>query len=361
MATIVSVIFWLKIHSFGKKRHPVSPSSEASHADTSKIRHEVRTLLPLHPPYTGAGKTLTRPVRVVSLKRQEEDSAHAWSAQPCEHPPEENHSHSTELEVHTGVKEQAALSASADRGRCEAWPSFLGSVSIHPLMRRGELQGQLECLAAAKEYFIAKGWLPSKQFGYTHCLLQLDSNTWLNAHFPTQSVKVGWRAKNTERIHPYHRQIADPSCSRGQKASRTRGTTYTVPNSAATNWPGKKPFSSSFPSNFLYQCSFPAKPKGEWGMLAFSTSEHVQLCEENGKAYEEFRNQGKDFPLAFHLGHPQNSLGYGFNMLSLQHWVWASGTMNSHNCSERIKLNAQHQKWTLIQPFPAKLPASRCS
>lgn len=25
-----------------------------------------------------------------------------------------------------------------------------------------------------------------------------------------------------------------------------------------------------------------------------------------------------------------------------------------------IKLNAQHQKWTLIQPFPAKLPASWC-
>lgn len=53
-------------------------------------------------------------------------------------------------------------------------------------------------------------------------------------------------------------------------------------------------------------------------MLAFSTNEHVQLCEENGRAYEEFRNQGKDFPLAFHLRHPQSSLGYGFNMLSLQ-------------------------------------------
>lgn len=44
-------------------------------------------------------------------------------------------------------------------------------------------------------------------------------------------------------------------------------------------------------------------------MLAFSTSDHVQLCEENGRAYEEFRNQGKDFPLAFYLGRSQSSLG----------------------------------------------------
>lgn len=54
-------------------------------------------------------------------------------------------------------------------------------------------------------------------------------------------------------------------------------------------------------------------------MLAFSTSDHVQLCEENGRAYEEFGNRGKDFPLTSYLGYPQGSLGYGFNMLSLQH------------------------------------------
>lgn len=51
-------------------------------------------------------------------------------------------------------------------------------------------------------------------------------------------------------------------------------------------------------------------------MLAFSTSDHVQLW--NGRAYEEFGNQGKDCPLTFYPGCPQSSLGYGFNMLSLQ-------------------------------------------
>lgn len=49
--------------------------------------------------------------------------------QPCEYSPEENHSNSTELEMHMGVKEQAALSGIAERGRCEA---FLCKVSIHP-------------------------------------------------------------------------------------------------------------------------------------------------------------------------------------------------------------------------------------
>lgn len=97
--------------------------------------------------------------------------------QTCKYSPEENHSSSTELETHMGVKEQAALSDITDRGRCEAWPSFLCNVSIHPLVRKGELQAQLECLADTKEYFIAKGWLPAKHFGYMHCLLQLDSNT----------------------------------------------------------------------------------------------------------------------------------------------------------------------------------------
>lgn len=155
-------------------------------------------------------------------------------------------------------------------------------------------------------------------FGYTHGLLQLDSNTGRNAHFPTNTVQGWLKEPRTQRIHLASLPEMD-SCSRGQKTSMTRGITYTVPNSAAKNWPGERPFSSSFPSNFLYQCSFPAKPKVERGMLAFSTSDHVQLCEENGRAYEEFRNQGKDFPLAFYLGHSQSSLGYGFNMLSLQH------------------------------------------
>lgn len=92
--------------------------------------------------------------------------------QMCMYSPEENHSSSTELEMHMGVREQAALSDIANRGRCEAWPSFLYNVSIHPLVRKGELelQAQLECLADTKEYFIAKGWLSAKHFGYTHCL-----------------------------------------------------------------------------------------------------------------------------------------------------------------------------------------------
>lgn len=82
--------------------------------------------------------------------------------QTCQYSPEENHSSSTELEMHMEVKEQAALSDIADRGRCEAWPSFSCNVSIHPLLRRGGRQAQLECLADTKEYFIAKGWLPAK-------------------------------------------------------------------------------------------------------------------------------------------------------------------------------------------------------
>lgn len=57
--------------------------------------------------------------------------------QTCKYCPEENHSSSTELEMHMGVKEQSALSDTADRGRCEAWPSILCNVSIHPLVRRG--------------------------------------------------------------------------------------------------------------------------------------------------------------------------------------------------------------------------------
>lgn len=220
--------------------------------------------------------------------------------QTCEYSPEEKHSSSTELGMHIGVKEQAALSGIPDGGRCEAWPSFLCNVSIHPLVRRGELQGQLECVAATKEYFIAKGWLPAKRILGTR--IASSSSTQIQDEMPispqTQCKGVAEGAKNTERIHPTSLPETD-SCSRGQKTSMTRGTTYTVPNSAATNWPGETPYSSSFPSNFLSQCSFPAKPKGERGMLAFSTSDHVQLCEENGRAYEEFRNQGKDFPLAF--------------------------------------------------------------
>lgn len=158
-----------------------------------------------------------------------------------------------------------------------------------------------------------------------------------NTHFPTDMVQAWLKEPKTQKeftLQAYQRPTANPSCSRGQKTSMTRGTIYTVLNSAATNWPGRTPFSSSFPSNFLYQCSFPAKPKGERGTMAFSTSDHVQLCEENGRAYEAFRSQGKGFPLAFYLGCPWSSLGYEFNMLGLQHWVWAGGAMNSHNCSE---------------------------
>lgn len=183
--------------------------------------------------------------------------------QTCEYSPEENHSNSTELGMHMGVKEQAALSGIADRGRCEAWPSFLCNVSIHPLVRRGELQGQLECLAAIEEYFIAKGWLPAKCILGTHSPPPARLKYRTKCPFPHRhSARVAEGAKNTERIHPTSLPETD-SCSRGQKTSMTRGTTYTVPNSAATNWPGERPFSSSFPSNFLYQCSFPAKPKGE--------------------------------------------------------------------------------------------------
>lgn len=183
--------------------------------------------------------------------------------QSCEYSPEENHSSSTELRMHTGVKEQAALSGIADRGRCEAWPSFLCNVSIHPLVRRGELQGQLECLAATEEYFIAKGWLPAKCILGTHSPPPARLKYRTKCPFPHRhSARVAEGAKNTERIHPTSLPETD-SCSKGQKTNMTRGTTYTVPNSAATNWPGERPFSSSFPSNFLYQCSFPAKPKGE--------------------------------------------------------------------------------------------------
>lgn len=108
--------------------------------------------------------------------------------QTCKYSPEENHSSSTELEMHMGVMEQAALSGIADRGRCEDWPSFLCNDSIHPLVRRGEFQGQLECLAATKEYFIAKGWLPAKHISgtriasssstQTHDKMPISSQTW---------------------------------------------------------------------------------------------------------------------------------------------------------------------------------------
>lgn len=233
--------------------------------------------------------------------------------QTCEYSPEENHSSSTELEMHMGVKEQAALSGTADRGRCKAWTSFLRNVSIHPLARRGELQGQLECLAATKEYFIAKGWLPAKHISST----RIASSSWTRIHdempiCPQTHCKGGWRSQEYTKNSSCkltRDQQQTPAALGGQKTSMTRGTTYTVPNSAATNWPGERPFSSSFPSNFLYQCSFPAKPKGERGMLAFTTSDHVQLCEENGRTYEEFRNQGKDFPLAFYHGMPSELTG----------------------------------------------------
>lgn len=81
-----------------------------------------------------------------------------------------------------GVKEQAVLSGIADRERCGAWPSFLCNVSIHPLVRRGELQGELECLAATKEYFIANGWLPAKHISGTR--IASSSLTQINDEMP---------------------------------------------------------------------------------------------------------------------------------------------------------------------------------
>lgn len=55
-------------------------------------------------------------------------------------------------------------------------------------------------------------------FKYTHCLLQLDSNTRRNAHLPTDTLQ-GWLKE--PRIHKefilqaYQRPTANPSCSRG--------------------------------------------------------------------------------------------------------------------------------------------------
>lgn len=124
--------------------------------------------------------------------------------QMCKYSPEENYSSSTKLEMHMGVKEQAALSGIADGGRCEAWTSFLRNVSIHPLVRGGELQGQLECLAATKEYFIAKGWLPAKHISGTR--IASSSSTQIHDKMPispqTWCARVAEGAKNTERIHP---------------------------------------------------------------------------------------------------------------------------------------------------------------
>lgn len=123
--------------------------------------------------------------------------------QTCEYSPEENHSSSTELEMHMGVKEQAALSGTADRGRCKAWTSFLRNVSIHRLARRGELQGQLECLAATKEYFIAKGWLPAKHISGT----RIASSSWTGIHdempiSPQTQCKGGWRSQEYTKNSP---------------------------------------------------------------------------------------------------------------------------------------------------------------
>lgn len=122
----------------------------------------------------------------------------------CKYSPEENYSSSTKLEMHMGVKEQAALSGIADGGRCDAWTSFLRNVSIHPLVRGGELQGQLECLAATKEYFIAKGWLPAKHISGTR--IASSSSTQIHDKMPispqTWCARVAEGAKNTERIHP---------------------------------------------------------------------------------------------------------------------------------------------------------------
>lgn len=257
--------------------------------------------------------------------------------QTCKSPEENHSSSSTELEMHMEVKEQAAWSDIADRGRCEAWPSFLCNVSIHPLLRRGERQAQLECLADTKEYFIAKGWLPTKHIFSTH--IASSSLTQINDKMPISpqtQCKGGWRSQEHRKNSPC-KLTRDgqqtPAALGDRKQARQEGQ-HTLFPTLLQQTGQARPFSSSFPSNFLYQCSFPAKPKGERGMLAFSTSDHVQLCEENGRAYEAFRNQGEDFPSAFYLGCPQSSLGYGFNVLSLQHRVWASGAMNSHKCSE---------------------------
>lgn len=52
MATIVSVIFWLKIHSLGKTDIQCLPVPKSPMQITSKINHEVCILLPLYLTYT---------------------------------------------------------------------------------------------------------------------------------------------------------------------------------------------------------------------------------------------------------------------------------------------------------------------
>lgn len=181
-----------------------------------------------------------------------------------EYPPEENHSSSTELKMHTGVKQQAALFGTADRGRCETWPSFLCNVSIHPLVRRRELQGQLECLAATKEYFIAKGWLPAKHILGTPSPPPARLKYMTKCPFPHRhSAGVAEGAKNTGRftLQAYQRQTANPSCSRGQKKERQEGQYTLFPTLLQRSGQERDHF--LLPSHLISQCSFPAKPKGE--------------------------------------------------------------------------------------------------
>lgn len=150
--------------------------------------------IPLHRSKENVDQTCNCCIQAVG-----EGSACAWSASDVRVPSRGQDSNSTELRMHTGVKEQAALSGIADRRRCEAWPSFLCNVSIHPLARRGELQGQLECLAATEEYFIAKGWIPAKCILGTHSPPPAQLKYRTKRPFPHRhSARVAEGAKNTK-------------------------------------------------------------------------------------------------------------------------------------------------------------------
>lgn len=140
MATILSVIFWLKIHSLGKNRHPISLGSEVSNADISKISHEVCILLPLYSPYTEARKKLTRPVRIVAFHWWKKDSRYPQSASDVDMQvlsSEKTKQQHTAQETYLGVKEQAVACSIADMGMCETWPAFPCNVST-PSLSKGK-------------------------------------------------------------------------------------------------------------------------------------------------------------------------------------------------------------------------------